>query len=96
MGIEISLEKMVGETYKRIAEWHNEDGTAPGLKVAAHEVVEKVLNLAFEQLDVKTKTGIKEDAVKQTLETIKKNSEETSTPQEKNKNGDNKIFNKLF
>lgn len=100
-GIELSLEKMVGETYKRVAEWHNNDGTAPGLKVIAHEIVETVLDLAFEQLDVKTKTGIKEEAAKQVLDAAEQSKNAPEKPEapikeEKIKDANSKILNKLF
>lgn len=93
-GIELSLEKMVVATYQKVANWHNEDTSQEGLKVVSHDIVESILDMAFEQLGTKTKSGIKEELLQKTVEEYNKRKQDVSSDNTENK--EKNIFKKIF
>ena len=68
--LKINMTELVGKTYYKIATWHNGEKEAPsseGLKVISQEIVEEILNAAFDQIG-NTKTAIEMD-----MDTAKEN-----------------------
>lgn len=48
------IDQLVKEVYNIIGEWHNDDGSSPGLKQLSLELVEKIAGAAFEHVGKKS------------------------------------------
>ena len=49
---EINIDKIIVEVYNKIAEWHNDDGSSPGLKQLSFDVIKDVTDLVCEHFEV--------------------------------------------
>jgi hypothetical protein len=66
---EIEIDSLIKEVYNKIAEWHNEDASMPGLKHLSIEVIQVVMDKALEHfgMDIKTEVKLDEEAKKEAI-----------------------------
>lgn len=70
---EIDVNKLFLQTYNRIANWHNEDGTGNGLKLVTHLIIDSVMDTVLESLSLKYDSKIKmSDDLREKINNIKK------------------------
>lgn len=76
---EINIDSLIKDVYKKIAEWHNDDSTSPGLKVLVLDIIKTCTENTVKQLGLSdTITDVKlDEEVKK--EALKKKQEENST-----------------
>lgn len=69
------IDELIKSTYHKIATWHNDDRTQPGLKQLTLELIEDISGATFKHLDIPfNKIDILKD--KETEEKIKEIKEE--------------------
>ena len=65
-----AIDDLMKSTYSKIVDWHNSDGSAPGLKWLSIELIEDICGAAFNHLGipytptVKVDKALKEEAMK--------------------------------
>lgn len=65
------IDSLIKETYNKIAKWHNDDASGPGLKMLSIELIEEIAGAAFKHLDIPyngTKVYMDEQTKKKVLE----------------------------
>ena len=76
---EFDIDDLMVSIYNQIAEWHNDDGTAPGLKQISFSVINEVAAASFKHLNIPYNGEIKLDreTMKVALEKKMKKEEKT-------------------
>jgi hypothetical protein len=46
------IDALIRETYNKIAKWHNDGASGPGLKYLSIELIEDIAGAAFKHLDI--------------------------------------------
>lgn len=72
--VSFDINELVKNTYNKIAEWHNDNGTPSGLRHVSFEIVSEVIEEAYRHLDLKVGFDLELDE-----ETRKKMDEEKAS-----------------
>jgi uncharacterized protein YqgV (UPF0045/DUF77 family) len=67
---EINIDELIKSVYSKIANWHNDDTTASGLKFTVLEIIEECTKNTIKELglnDVVTEVKLDEEAKKEAL-----------------------------
>ena len=69
-----NIDEILKETYNKIAAWHNDDTSKPGLKNLSLELIEDIAGATFKHLDIPYKgvSIFQDEETKKTIDKIKK------------------------
>ena len=67
------IDELLKETYNKIAAWHNDDMSKPGLKNLSLELIEDIAGATFKHLGIPHRgvSIFKDEATKETINKIK-------------------------